>query len=192
MVPPTWTSTHRDSDRWRFCFESRRKGMRRPNHTEGEIKGDLPHPNCSGLCNRRDLIATDLTKPEGSKARAKTGSAGLTPAESLLLSGFLPPVSCFMPNDRPFGEGGSDVVDIGGGENRPPCSCRTLKKGICSGVPLRTVGITTGGVERVQGISPLVAALRLESRRFGLALGNLTSGLTQRLLSESPVLHIAL
>ena len=37
-------------------FES--KGMRRPNHCiEGEIKSDSLHPDYSGLCSRRDLIA---------------------------------------------------------------------------------------------------------------------------------------
>ncbi len=49
FCPHCWTLTHRDSGRFgalvtwfQDVFE--RKGMRRPNHTEGEIKGDLPHP----------------------------------------------------------------------------------------------------------------------------------------------------
>ncbi len=39
-------------------MQSWRKGMRRPKlHIEGEFQGDLPHPNCTGLCRRRDLVA---------------------------------------------------------------------------------------------------------------------------------------
>ena len=40
----------------RFC-SGEWKGMRRPNHTEGEVQGDLRHPDWSGLWSRRDLIA---------------------------------------------------------------------------------------------------------------------------------------
>ncbi len=41
--------------------------MRRPNHTEGEIKGDLPHPSSAGLCSRRNLVARGLKGGAGSQ-----------------------------------------------------------------------------------------------------------------------------
>jgi len=51
-----WTPTHQDSDRMGFPLGELRKGMRRPNRIARD-KGDISHPNWSGFCIRRDLIA---------------------------------------------------------------------------------------------------------------------------------------
>ncbi len=52
--------------------------MRRPKpHIEGEIQGDLPHPNCSGLCRRRDLLARGLEIGAGSQNAAEGASKPL-------------------------------------------------------------------------------------------------------------------
>ena len=52
--------------------------MRRPKpHIEGEIQGDLPHPNYSGLCPRRDLIARGLEIGAGSRNASEGASKPL-------------------------------------------------------------------------------------------------------------------
>jgi len=50
--------------------------MRRPKpHIEGEIQGDLPHPNYFGLCRRRDLIARGLCKYGAGSRNASEGAS---------------------------------------------------------------------------------------------------------------------
>ena len=50
--------------------------MRRPKpHIEGEIQGDLPHPNCFGLCRRRDLIARGLGNFGAGSRNASEGAS---------------------------------------------------------------------------------------------------------------------
>ncbi len=62
--------------------------MRRPNRIARD-KGDLPHPNCAGFCIRRDLIARDPTKAQGTgRSRAEatiSRRAGGQPSLALFL-----------------------------------------------------------------------------------------------------------